>query len=188
MNGKQALLRLTEGNSRFVEDKLDGKLTNSKRRNELTTGQNPFAIVLSCADSRVVPEFAFDSGLGEIFVIRVAGNVANIESLASIEYAVANLGTKLIMVLGHQNCGAVSAAIAGGDNGHNLNLLLAQINPAIEKAGKNATVNNVVRKNAEFVANDLKVRSIIITDAVNNAELEIIPAYYNLDSGKVDIL
>jgi len=92
------------------------------------------------------------------------------------------------VVLGHQNCGAVSAAIAGGDNGHNLNTLLAQINPAIEKAGKNATVNNVVRKNAELVANDLKVRSNIITDAVNNSELEIVPAYYNLNSGKVDIL
>ena len=188
MNGKQALLRLTEGNSRFVEDKLDGKLTNSKRRNELTTGQSPYAIVLSCADSRVVPEFAFDTGIGEIFVIRIAGNVANIESLASIEYAVAHLGTKLIMVLGHQNCGAVTAAIAGGDNGHNLNILLAQINPAIEKAGENATVNNVVRKNAELVANNLKVRSTIITDAVNNAELEIVSAYYNLESGKVDIL
>jgi carbonic anhydrase len=188
MNGKQALNKLIEGNSRFAEDKLDGKLTDSKRRNELTTGQNPFAIVLSCADSRVVPEFVFDSGLGDIFVIRVAGNIANLESLASIEYAVSHLGTKLIVVLGHQNCGAVSAAIAGGDNGHNLNTLLAQINPAIEKAGKNATVNNVVRKNAELVANDLKVRSNIITDAVNNSELEIVPAYYNLNSGKVDIL
>jgi len=188
MNGKQALQRLKEGNSRFVADKLDGKLTGSKRRNELTSGQNPFAIILSCADSRVVPEFAFDTGLGDVFVIRVAGNVANIESLASIEYAVAHLGTKLIMVLGHQNCGAVTAAIAGGDNGHNLNILLSHINPAIEKAGENATVNSVVRKNAELVANDLKVRSTIITDAVNNAELEIVPAYYNLDSGKVDIL
>jgi carbonic anhydrase len=79
MNGKQALNKLIEGNSRFAEDKLDGKLTDSKRRNELTTGQNPFAIVLSCADSRVVPEFAFDSGLGDIFVIRVAGNIANIK-------------------------------------------------------------------------------------------------------------
>ncbi len=77
MTGKQALQRLKEGNERFVEDKLDGQLTDSKRMNELTSGQAPYAIVLSCADSRVVPELAFDTGLGEIFVIRVAGNVAN---------------------------------------------------------------------------------------------------------------
>jgi carbonic anhydrase len=188
MTGKEALQRLKEGNVRFVEDNLDGQLNDSKRRKELTNGQTPYAIVLSCADSRVVPELAFDTGLGEIFVIRVAGNVANIESLASIEYAVAHLGTKLIVVLGHQSCGAVTAAIAGGNNGYNLNILLAQITPAIEKAGENATVNTVVCKNVELVANDLKVRSSIIADAVNNADLEIVPAYYNLDSGKVDIL
>jgi len=188
MTGKEALQRLQEGNTRFVEDKLDGKLNDSKRRDELTDGQSPYAIVLSCADSRVVPELAFDTGLGEIFVIRVAGNVANIESIASIEYAVAHLGTKLIMVLGHQSCGAVTAAMAGGNNGFNLNILLAQISPAIDKAGKNATVNNVVRKNAELVTNDLKTRSAIIENAVNNGGLEIVPAYYNLDSGKVDIL
>lgn len=188
MTSQESLKRLKEGNARFVKDQLDGKLTDSKRRNELTGGQTPYAIVLSCADSRVVPELTFDTGLGELFVIRVAGNVANTESLASIEYAVAHLGTKLIVVLGHQSCGAVTAAISGGNNGYNLNILLAQIAPAIEKAGENATVNTVVRKNAELVANDLKNRSSIIADAASNNGLEIVPAYYNLDSGKVDIL
>ncbi|NNC85011.1 MAG: carbonic anhydrase [Bacteroidia bacterium] len=188
MKAKDALQRLQDGNKRFVSDKLDGKLNNSERRNALTGGQSPYAIILSCADSRVVPELAFDTGLGEIFVVRVAGNVANTESIASIEYAVAHLGTKLIMVLGHESCGAVAAAIAGGDNGNNLNLLLAQINPAIELAGEKATINTVVRKNAEFVAYELTVRSSIIADAANNKELEIVSAYYNLDSGKVDLL
>lgn len=188
MTGKEALQRLQEGNERFVADKLDGKLNDSSRRNDLTGGQSPYAIVLSCADSRVVPELAFDTGLGEIFVIRVAGNVANTESIASIEYAVAHLGTKLIMVLGHQSCGAVTAAISGGNNGYNLNILLSQIAPAIADAGDGAEVNTVVKKNAENVAADLSSRSSIIADAVANGGLEIVPAYYNLDSGKVDIL
>jgi len=188
MKGQEALQRLRDGNARFVEDKLDGVLNDSSRRNELTGGQSPYAIVLSCADSRVVPELAFDTGLGEIFVIRVAGNVANTESLASIEYAVAHLGTKLIMVLGHQSCGAVTAAIGGGNNGYNLNILLSQISPAVAEAGEGADVNTVVKKNAELVAGDLKNRSSIIADAVANGGLKIVPAYYNLDSGKVDEL
>lgn len=188
MNGLEALKRLEEGNVRFVEDKLDGKLTDSARRGHLTGGQSPYAIVLSCADSRVVPELAFDTGLGEIFVIRVAGNVANTESIASIEYAVAHLGTKLIMVLGHESCGAVTAAMKGGNNGYNLNTLLAQITPAIDACGHDTDVNDVVKKNAELVAEDLSSRSSIIADAVKNGGLEIKPAYYNLGTGKVDIL
>jgi len=125
----KSLERLKSGNANFVSDSLDGKLQNSSRRQELTGGQKPYAIILSCADSRVVPELAFDTGMGEIFVIRVAGNTANASSIASIEYAVAHLGVNLIVVLGHESCGAVTAAIAGGDNGHNLNHLLAHITP-----------------------------------------------------------
>ena len=188
MTGKEALQRLQEGNQRFVSDKLDGQLNDSSRRKELTGGQQPYAIVLSCADSRVVPELAFDTGLGEIFVIRVAGNVANPESIASIEYAVAHLGTKLIMVLGHESCGAVTAAIQGGNNGYNLNQLLAQINPAIAESGDDSEINDVVKKNAQIVSQDLQDRSPIIADAVKNGGLDIKPAYYNLDSGKVDLL
>ena len=112
MTAQEALQRLKDGNHRFVKEQWEGKFNDSKRRNSLVDGQSPYAIVLSCADSRVVPELAFDTGLGELFVIRVAGNVANTESIASIEYAVAHLNTKLIMILGHQNCGAVTAAMA----------------------------------------------------------------------------
>ena len=188
MNQQEVLTRLKEGNERFVQDKLDGKLQDSNRRNELTAGQNPYAIVLSCADSRVVPEFAFDTGMGELFVVRVAGNVANSSSLASMEYAVAHLGTEIIVVLGHQNCGAVTAAIAGGDNGYNLNHLLYHVTPAIAASGEGAEVNAVVKKNAELTAEELVSRSSIIKNAVDGGKLKIVPAYYNLDSGKVDFL
>jgi len=180
--------KLKQGNDNFVADKLDGKLQDSARRSHLTDGQQPHTIVLSCADSRVVPELAFDSGLGELFVIRVAGNVANVSSVASIEYAVAHLGTQVIVVMGHESCGAVTAAAAGGDNGPNINTLLGYIQPAIQTCGADAPINDVVRKNAELVAGELMEKSTIISDAVNSGKLKISPAYYNLNSGKVDFL
>ncbi len=180
--------RLKDGNERFVIDKLDGKLQDSNRRNDLTSGQAPYAIVLSCADSRVVPELAFDAGLGELFVVRVAGNIANSSSIASIEYAVAHCGSQVIVVLGHQSCGAVTAAVNGGDNGYNLNHLLSHITPAISASPEGAAVNDVVKKNAELTAKELMNRSSIIGNAVKNGSVEILPAYYNLDSGKVDFL
>ncbi|MEM6770928.1 MAG: carbonic anhydrase [Bacteroidota bacterium] len=184
----QVLDRLAAGNARFVADKLDGKLQNSSRRSELTGGQEPYAIILSCADSRVVPELAFDAGLGELFVVRVAGNVANTDSIASIEYAVAHLGSPVIMVLGHESCGAVTAAVLGGDNGYNLNHLLAQVTPAIAASPDGAPVNEVVKKNASLNAEELVGRSKIIREAVAAGKLKIVSGYYNLDSGKVDIL
>lgn len=188
MEIQDVINRLKEGNARFVQDKLDGKLQNSNRREELTGGQEPYAIILSCADSRVVPELAFDTGLGELFVVRVAGNVANTSSMASIEYAVAHCGSKVIVVLGHQSCGAVTAAVNGGDNGYNLNHLLSHITPAIGASEEGASVNDVVKKNAELTGAELVGRSKIISDAVNAGTVKIAPAYYNLDSGRVDFL
>ncbi len=188
MTKEQIIEKLISGNANFVADKLDGKFQDGSRRIELTTGQEPHTIVLSCADSRVVPELVFDSGLGELFVIRVAGNVANTSTIASIEYAVAHLGTEVIVVLGHQSCGAVTAAIGGGDNGYNLNHLLAHITPSISKAPEGASVNEVVKVNAKENAKALNNRSDIIGNAVKNGKLKIVSAYYNLDSGKVDFL
>ncbi len=188
MNSNEVLDRLKAGNERFVVDKLDAKLQDSSRRSSLTGGQEPYAIVLSCADSRVVPELAFDTGLGEIFVVRVAGNIANSSSIASIEYAVAHIGSPVIVVLGHESCGAVTAAVGGGDNGYNLNHLLGHITPAIAASDDDASVNDVVKKNAQLTAEELKSRSAIIRDAVNSGKLKIVPAYYNLGSGKVDFL
>ncbi len=188
MTQSEIIQRLKDGNERFVQDKLDGQLQDSSRREALTSGQDPYAIVLSCADSRVVPEFAFDTGLGELFVIRVAGNVATTESIASIEYAVAHIGTSVLVVLGHQNCGAVTAAVSGGDNGYNLNQLLSHLIPAISAAGEGADINTVVRKNAELTVEALKTRSPIISDAVESGKLRVVPAYYNLESGRIDLL
>ena len=188
MNTQEILQRLKDGNARFVADHLDGKLQDSKRRDVLTSGQEPYAIVLSCADSRVVPELAFDTGLGELFVVRVAGNIANPSSIASIEYAVAHCGSSVIVVMGHQSCGAVTAAIAGGDNGYNINQLLAFIAPAIAASDEGASVNDIVKTNAILTVKSLMDQSQIIRDAVTNETVTVIPAYYNLDSGKVDFL
>ncbi len=188
MTQQEVIDRLKSGNERFVADKLDGKLQDSSRRADLTGGQQPHTIVLSCADSRVVPELAFDAGLGELFVVRVAGNVANTSSIASIEYAVAHLGTEVIVVMGHESCGAVTAAMGGGDNGYNINHLLSHVTPAIAASGDGAEVNDVVRKNAELTVGDLTNRSDIIRKAVDSGKVKIVPTYYNLDSGKVDFL
>lgn len=188
MKANVALDRLKEGNARFVADKLKGEQQDGARRASLTGGQEPYAIILSCADSRVVPELAFDAGLGELFVVRVAGNIANSSSIASIEYAVAHCHSKLIVVLGHQSCGAVGAAIAGGDNGYNLNHLLSHITPALNASGEGAKVAEVVKTNADLNAKELVNRSTIIRNAVESGDVQVVPAYYHLDSGTVDFL
>jgi len=188
MNKVEIIQRLKDGNQRFVQDKLDGKLQDSNRRNSLVGGQEPYAIVLSCADSRVVPELAFDTGLGELFVVRVAGNVANSSSIASIEYAVAHCGSKVIVVLGHESCGAVTAAANGGDNGYNLNHLLSHITPALAASEEGTAINEIVKTNARLNARELINRSAIIKDFVDRGEVQVVSAYYNLDGGKVVFL
>ena len=186
MNGEQALTRLINGNERFVASALEGRQQDAARRGELVGGQKPYAIVLSCADSRVVPELVFDTGMGELFVIRVAGNVANTSTIASIEYAVAHLGVELIVVLGHQSCGAVTAALAGGDNGYNLNHLLSHLQPAITACSSDG-VDDVVQENARQTSLELAARSSIIGKAASGS-LKIVPAWYVLETGKVEYL
>ena len=180
--------RLKEGNARFVADKLQHNLQDQPRRDELTNGQQPHTIVLSCADSRVVPELAFDTGLGELFVLRVAGNVANTSTLASIEYAVANCGSKVIVVMGHQACGAVTAAVTGADFGYNLNHLLSHIGPALAASKDGDEVNDIVKINAKLTADELISRSSIVRNAVESGSVKIVSAYYNLSNGAVDFL
>ena len=183
------IVRLKDGNKNFMADQLSHKNEGEARRKELVGKQEPFAIVLSCADSRVVPELAFDTGIGELFVARVAGNIANISTIASIEYAVAVLKTKVIVVMGHESCGAVGAAIKGDNLGFNLNILLSHITPAINASKPNdKDVNYVVKKNARLTAEELVSRSQIINGAVAAGDLRIEPAYYNLESGRVDFL
>ena len=188
MTKQEVIERLKSGNENFVNDNLNAANQDNNRRKSQTDGQAPFAIVLGCADSRVVPELAFDAGIGELFVVRVAGNIANTSSIASMEYAVAHLGTEVIVVLGHQSCGAVTAAVGGGDNGHNLNHLLAHITPAISSVSDSSDVDSVIRENAILTVKDLSNRSAIIGDAVNSGKVQILPAYYHLDSGKVEFL
>jgi len=185
LSSADALEKLKEGNSRFIKNKLEHNNLSPERRAQLSGGQNPFAIILSCADSRVIPEYAFDAGLGELFVIRVAGNVANTSSIASIEYAVANLDVKLIVVMGHESCGAVMAALKGGDSGPNLNHLVSLIEPAL-KQSKDSSVPDVVKENARINAKVLIDNSDIVSTAVKEKNVEIVTAYYNLGSGIVD--
>lgn len=189
LSARKALDRLKEGNQRFCKDKLGHEKQDAARRGELAGGQEPFAVILSCADSRVVPELVFDTGLGEIFVVRVAGNIANTSSIASIEYAIQHLNPKvnLVVVLGHEGCGAVKAALGGGDCGHHLNMLLAHLQPAVSQStGKtdDAKLANTVKKNARLTAKKLGEAS----KPFERKSLEIVPAYYNLASGKVDFL
>jgi len=178
---------LKEGNNRFISGTLEKKIKNSTLRELLAGGQSPFAVILGCADSRVVPEIVFDTNLGELFTVRVAGNVANIASLASIEYAVTILKVKVILVQGHSSCGAVSAAIEGGDMGYNLNMLFTHITPAIEQS-PGGNIDEVVKKNAIINAEELVNRSPMIAEAVKSGQIKIFPTFYHLESGEVEFL
>jgi carbonic anhydrase len=175
------LEQLASGNARF----LQRVQADEPRRAELAGGQQPLAIVLGCADSRVAPEIAFDAGLGELFVVRVAGNVANTSSIASIEYAVAHLGARLIVVMAHESCGAVGAALAGGDAGPNLNQLLEHIKPAVQASG-DADVNEVARCNARLNAERLTSESEILREAVQSDGLRIVTAFFHFATGTVE--
>jgi carbonic anhydrase len=185
MNAESALERLKAGNKRFVDDLSDGDNRYTSDRRGLVGGQQPFAVILGCSDSRVPPEIAFDTGLGELFVVRVAGNVANTSSIASVEYAVANLGTKLVVVLAHMNCGAVNAALSGAGAGKNLDHLLEHIRPALADP-KQRDVNTVARRNASVSADRLVQESEIIRLAIERDGVRIVTAFYDLLTGTVE--
>ena len=188
---KKALKRLDEGNARYKSGKYDHPNQQPECREMWTGKQEPWCIVLSCADSRVTPEMVFDTGIGELFVIRVAGNIANASTIASIEYAAANLkSVQGIVVLGHESCGAVGAALSIQSSGNAapspaLQHLVGHIAPALQKkpAGKDKMAG-YVRANARLAAEDLVARSQI----VQNSKLPIVPAYYRLKSGDVEFL
>ena len=190
-NWNKALKRLNEGNERYKAGKYDHPNEAPECREMWTEKQEPWCIVLSCADSRVTPEMVFDTGIGELFVIRVAGNIANASTIASIEYAAANLkSVKGIVVLGHECCGAVGAALSIKEAGNSapspaLQHLVGHIMPALQKkpAGKDKMAG-YVRANARLAAEDLLARSKI----VNDSKLPVVPAYYRLKSGDVEFL
>lgn len=185
----EALAKLMEGNQRFVERKRLNPHQDMARITEVAEGQAPFAAILSCADSRVVPEMAFDQGIGDLFVVRVAGNIAITEDIASEEYAVGVLGTPLLMVLGHARCGAVKAALEGGELPGVIESLVFAIQPAV-KAAENEVgdrLTNTVKANVRLQVQRLQA-SAVIASAVQNGTLKIVGAYYDLDTGEVSLV
>lgn len=188
-----ALDRLMDGNKRYVEG-LTKRYDLAREREALTNGQNPFAAILGCADSRIAAEFCFDTALGDVFVCRVAGNFANEDIIASLEYTVAILKTPLIMVLGHDACGAVDATVKSVTDGTtlpgHLPALVAAIRPAVE-AVKNQggdILANAIRDNVRLNVERLKNSSPILDKAVGDKSLRVVGGVYRLASGKVDLV
>jgi carbonic anhydrase len=188
-----ALERLMDGNKRYVEG-LTKRYDLAREREALTNGQNPFAAILGCADSRIAAEFCFDTALGDVFVCRVAGNFANEDIIASLEYTVAILKTPLIMVLGHEACGAVDATVKSVTEGTtlpgHLPALVAAIRPAVE-AVKNQggdVLANAIRDNVKLNVERLQNASPILDKAVGDKSLRVVGGVYRLDSGKVDLV
>jgi carbonic anhydrase len=186
----KALAKLMAGNERYVRHKEQHPDQSLARRKELGAGQHPFAVILGCADSRVPPELLFDEGLGDLFVIRVAGNIVDDAVLGSIEYAVEHLGTKLVMVLGHEKCGAVSAAVEGGAAAGHLKALVTAIQPSVEASGKQPgdRIHNCVIANARRVARQVRESEPLLKDAVEKHGVKVVAADYALDSGRVILL
>jgi len=188
-----SLERLRKGNARYVEG-VSLRHDFRHEREALAGGQNPYAAILSCADSRIAPEYAFDSGRGDLFVCRVAGNFANSESVASLEYAVAELGTPLILVLGHDACGAVSATIKSlKDNttlpGH-LPSLVEGIAPAVKAVSQQAgdTLANAIRQNVIDNVAKLSSATPILSAAVAQNRLKVVGGIYRLADGRVEMV
>jgi len=182
-----------EGNDRYVEGKMKPHDYISERP-ALALGQNPFAGIVGCADSRVGPEYAFDVGRGDVFVCRVAGNFADDYSIASFEYAVAVLGTPLILVLGHSKCGAVDAAVKAVKDGKEFSghipLLIDAIRPAVNAAQDQAgdLLDNAIKQNVILNVERLKTASPILSDAVQGGKLGVAGGIYSLDSGRVTLV
>jgi len=187
---EQALEKLMAGNKRFVAGKPTRPNQGAKRRGELTKGQWPFASILSCADSRVPPELIFDQGLGDLFIVRVAGNVADDPGIGSLEYGTAVLNAPLIMVLGHSACGAVDATLKGGEAPGRIGSVVKLIVPAVEKAkGKPGdALANAIHANVTLTVDRLRTTTPILADFVEKKKLKIVGAHYDLASGKVELL
>ncbi|MEI6286339.1 MAG: carbonic anhydrase [Bacillota bacterium] len=182
-----ALQRLNDGNQRFVDAKMLHPDQTTEQRIKLASGQHPFAVILTCSDSRLAPEIIFDQGLGDIFVVRVAGNISDDAVLGSVEYAVEHLGVTLVVVLGHKSCGAVSAAASGGEIPVHINSLTNAIKPAIAiaKTQKGDLVDNAVRANVSLVVQQFNNSKPVLAELVHEGKLKIIGEYYDLDDGTV---
>lgn len=187
LNGEneKTLGQLLEGNRRFFEEKQIHPHGSSARRREVAGGQHPTTVVVSCSDSRVPPEILFDQGLGDLFVVRTAGNVIDDTVLGSIEYAVVHLGVRLVVVLGHTDCGAVGAALAGGETEGHLGSVMEALATAVDEVRhlEGDTYDLASRRNVELTVAALKSSEPILSPLAG--ELDIVGCYYDLDSGRV---
>ena len=197
MTPAQALSRLLAGNARFVRGQLTSPNAIAERRQDVAGGQKPFAILLTCADSRVPPEHVFDQSLGDLFVCRVAGNVLESRIVGSIEFAVASFQPPLVMVLGHERCGAVIDTIALLEKGQtapgSIQAVVDAIAPVVRRTARgsldpDAYLGRVIRANARAVAAQLRDDSPIVRDAVAAGKLRVVAAEYSLSSGRVTLL
>ena len=199
MNASDALKRLQEGNGRFVtEDRSRSVLITQAQRNALVHGQSPFAIILGCSDSRVPAELIFDQGLGDLFVIRVAGNIVAPSHIGSVEYAAEMFGTRLVVVMGHSSCGAVLATLdelerPSENRSPNLRAIVDYIRPSVEELlhtdlrhDRDALVHHAVRANVRTSVNRLRHGSQILEELSINDGLLVVGAEYNLATGKVE--
>jgi carbonic anhydrase len=190
MTPDQAIAQLMEGNHRYATGKLSHPHQDGKARAGLTKGQHPFVAILSCADSRVPPEVIFDEGLGDLFVVRVAGNITDDAVIGSLEYAVEHLGTPAILVMGHEKCGAVQAAIGGGEPKTHIQALADAITPAVADAKKQKgdLVSNSVKANVQLVVNQLSASKPILAEAVAKRKIKVVGGVYDLETGVVKLL
>jgi carbonic anhydrase len=195
---RKALLRLEEGNSRFVANvRSHDALASPTRRMELAAGQSPFAIILGCSDSRVPAEIVFDQGLGDLFVIRVAGNIVASSQVGSVEFAAARFGTRLVVVLGHSQCGAILATLEElqqpTHQSRNLRSIVDRLRPSVEtllatalRDDPEALVRQAVRANVRASVNHLRHGSEILEQLAQNQGLAVVGAEYSLETGVVE--
>jgi carbonic anhydrase len=192
LSPERVLERLMAGNRRFVAHKeVHPDVSVTHRKNLAAAGQHPFAVILGCADSRVPPEIIFDQGLGDLFVVRDAGNlIAGDEVLGSIEYAVEHLNVHLVMVLGHEKCGAVTAALEAGESHGHIAALVNAIRPSVEEAKSKPgdKVHNCVVANVLRVAKQLRESEPVLKEFVAAGKVKVVAADYDVSSGKVTLL
>jgi carbonic anhydrase len=180
-----ALARLKAGNHRFTASSVSAGKPTAARRSATANGQHPFAIIVGCADSRTAPEIVFDQNIGDLFVIRTAGNLVDDYGLGSIEYAVEHVGVRLIVVLGHEKCGAVQAALGGGEFPGHIHSLVRAIHPAVEasKGKPGDPLVNAIHENDILVAEKIRKR-VNFGDLAS--KVRVVEGYYNLHTGKVE--
>ncbi len=185
-----ALQRLLDGNQRFVQQRGVHPDQSRDRLQEVAQAQHPFATLLTCADSRVPPELLFDEGIGDLFDIRIAGNIVTPEVMGSVEYAVAMLGTPLVMVLGHERCGAVTAAVQAEALPGQIGSFVKAIKPALAKVKDISTdrVEQAVVANVQYQIEKLKQNSKILTQRSHDGKLKIVGGRYDLDTGVVTLI